>query len=931
MSELDPGGEGASPTGQLFGLGATATGPGVEHHLRLGGQGGIRTDSDLEGREHSRRFRWLSIVLLTIRPRGAAFDRGSTRDHRDEKPTKQEFDDVFRAELLRIKRIRRNKKERPYDKVLPDRPLIGLALSGGGIRSAAFNLGVLQVFANEDRLHRFDYLSTVSGGGYIGCALTWFLSKVWRRDPKGVEIGSSSRDHPLGRKFTGSKITSENALIDHIRGFGNYLRPSPDLSAGSAMAFVLRNMARVVGFWFFPLVFLLLLLDRMVWFFLVKIVSLFWYDHHLLGLADPRLGQNLTWLSLFAGLLTIWTATHRFVWLPRKLSRHLPKYGNQYLQDYLKAENYSVLEYRDQLAEQRGAGRGLAIALGLATIAVAPLLVNWLADRGRVAWLLTFFTGGGGLAAVLATLTGVVASRPLLKEIVLQLGVVLLAIGLLVAAVALPEWLAWRVALLTEYDLDWARLLVICGAGAFAVWMCVGATRTKLNHVTPHRLYRNRLMETFLPDPRGPWLEGHDNAAAVSSDEPGLGAWHPARRAACTPLADMCDLSSLGPYHLINTNVILTRSENSVVRNRGGESFVLSPLYCGCDATDWCKTRQLYRGSEEQLKLATAMAISGAAVSPNTGSSGRGPTRGALISLLMMLFNVRLAYWLPNPKLRKSHANCLSWRHHVIRSITWFLLPERKDDRPRFACTGAKVLWGGMHDEESSHLELSDGGHFDNLGLYELVRRRVPLIVISDCGQDPTCGFADLANAIERVRVDFGVGIAFDDDHYRLAGLQASRDRQLRIGTGDVGVAERGWAVGTIHYPHAPKKSKTVPSVRLSERSKTSRRIVNFEEFYGRIIYIKPSLCVDLPADLIAYRSDHPDFPHETTADQSFDETQLEAYRELGYRTAADLLNELRSSRAGGIGLRDELLADLAGLLQQDAAHSSSHRHMTER
>jgi hypothetical protein len=162
-------------------------------------------------------------------------------------------------------------------------------------------------------------------------------------------------------------------------------------------------------------------------------------------------------------------------------------------------------------------------------------------------------------------------------------------------------------------------------------------------------------METFMPDPRP--LRGR--RAATGSDQesgsdPGIGDWRPAIEADNFPLADACSEESMGPYQIINTNIILIGSENSVVRNRGGESFFLSPLYSGCDRTGWHPTRTFFGpnpGPDPQqdqfLRLSTAMAISGAAFGPNTGPSGRGPLRNAIVSRLLMLFGLRLAYWVP--------------------------------------------------------------------------------------------------------------------------------------------------------------------------------------------------------------------------------------------------------------------------------------------
>src|SRR5215213_171788 len=65
----------------------------------------------------------------------------------------------------------------------------------------------------------------------------------------------------------------------------------------------------------------------------------------------------------------------------------------------------------------------------------------------------------------------------------------------------------------------------------------------------------------------------------------------------------------------------------------------------------------------------------------------------------------------------------------------------------------------GLADDTKSTVYLSDGGHFENLGLYEMVRRRCRYIVVSDAGSDPNTRFEDLGNAIRKIRIDLGVDI----------------------------------------------------------------------------------------------------------------------------------------------------------------------------
>lgn len=792
------------------------------------------------------------------------------------------FGEVLRAELARIAQIRRNKIAAGYGQPGPQEPLAGLALSGGGIRSASFSLGVLQALANADALRRFDYLSTVSGGGYIGSAFTWFLSKTWAPEA-GPRLGTGRNDHPFGRRGVGAKSGDANDRIDHIRGFGNYLRPIPELWTGSVVGLVLQNMAVIVALWFFPLAAMLALLDlvgRML------IPSGSW----LVYLATPEpgadsipLGMHLTWLWGPALAFTL-LALLRVRRLPSRLRPLFPVPAPP-----------DVVGYRHRLAQQSTLGTWLALGAVCAVIALLPetrVVLNGMVEDGQ--GIATGIGAGSGVIGTISTVIGIAMQRPgkagasVWGDLPLRVGVSLLGFGLLILAAFLPEAM---VQLFPASNVEEARTGVVTGiivAALAALWL---SFRLQLNHLSLHRFYRDRLMETFLPDP--PKGQG-------GGSEPTGGKWRPAIKAEEGALASMCDEGSLGPYHLVNTNAILVGSENSLVRNRGGESFVLAPLHSGSDRTGWLPTKHLLgeAGDAPQLSLATAMAISGAAANPNAGPGGRGLMRSPLISKLMMLFNVRLAYWLPNPNGEKPRG----WQGAFVGFMRRLARINDEDDRPRCGYPGGAAVLGITHREESGYLELSDGGHFENLGLYELVRRRVPLIVVVDAGQDGKYACADLANAVEKVRVDFGVAISFEEADFSLTSILPGTGMPCRIGGDEVPAPMRGWALARIDYPAVPESTRfhwvpTRSDIAKISGSAAGLPPVNPDRFSGCLLYLKPALRHDLAADLTSYRAENPEFPHQTTADQFFDELQFEAYRELGYHTAGELIAWVRSRR----------------------------------
>ena len=380
------------------------------------------------------------------------------------------------------------------------------------------------------------------------------------------------------------------------------------------------------------------------------------------------------------------------------------------------------------------------------------------------------------------------------------------------------------------------------------------------NYLSVHRYYRDRLMETFMPDVGAALpMDGVPKGLAQDADTKELHrVWPPTGRAAP------------GPYPLINAHVMLVSSRIPKFRGRGGDSFVFSPWYSGSNATGWARTSRSYRW----MTLASAMAVSGAAVNPNTGVGGSGVTRQPMLSLLMGLLNIRLAYGVLNPMPRPQrlermqHQGQPAWRRAML------VLAERLcKDVPNAIWPGlAELLLRSDLDENSHMLQLTDGGHFENLGLYELVRRRVPLIIASDAGADPGYGFGDLANAIEKVRADFGVliDISAADLERLTPGRVPDRDPPL------TSVAERGFLVARVLYPEAAAQ----PMV-------------------GTLIYMTTTFFKELSADLYGYKRNCPDFPDQPTSDQFFNEQQFDAYRELGYQTAWQMLQsaEVRTLR----------------------------------
>jgi hypothetical protein len=222
-------------------------------------------------------------------------------------------------------------------------------------------------------------------------------------------------------------------------------------------------------------------------------------------------------------------------------------------------------------------------------------------------------------------------------------------------------------------------------------------------------------------------------------------------------------------------------------------------------------------GGDDGISLGTAVAISGAAASPNMGYHS-----SPALTFLMSLFNARLGWWLGNPCKDK-------WRKQG----------------PDFAIGPLIQETLGLTDNKNPWIYLSDGGHFENLGLYEMIVRRCRLIVVIDAGCDPEYGFDDLGNAVRKIRADLGVPINILD--------------KVNI------------------FPRSKKEAGKYCV--LAEIDYTR---VHGGENKGHLLYIKPSFYGDEPIDVYNYAQSNVLFPHEPTSDQFFSESQFESYRALG-------------------------------------------------
>jgi hypothetical protein len=402
-------------------------------------------------------------------------------------------------------------------------------------------------------------------------------------------------------------------------------------------------------------------------------------------------------------------------------------------------------------------------------------------------------------------------------------------------------------------DLAWffgGAVIVVALAGGASFFV-------NINRFSIHSLYRNRLIRGYLgasnarraPNPFTGFDESDNKPMAElwpQKEQPNAKAGQKLQPPAA---------SDWRPFHIVNIALNVVNSKRLAWQERKAESFTVSPLHCG-SAANGLGYRPTYKyadGSRKGITLGTALAISGAAASPNMGYHS-----SPLVTLLLALFNVRLGWWLGNPG------------------------PAGKDvykkDGPTWAALPLLNEMFGRTTDEQGFVYLSDGGHFENLGLYEMIRRRSRCIVVSDAGQDPNYDFADLGNAVRKIAIDLGVYVSFGE----LRNIKArSKDNSVIKGA--------YFAIGEIDYKTAPERSPHPNATDVETRAAEDARkdVTN-----GYILYIKPSYHGTESAGIVSYAAANAAFPHEPTFDLFYGESQFESYRTLGFEIVDSVLKQ---------------------------------------
>jgi hypothetical protein len=821
-----------------------------------------------------------------------------------------------------------------------------LCLSGGGIRSASFGLGVLQALTRRNLLFKFHYLSTVSGGGYIGAWLS-----AWRKRASDDEVATDLTKNLKDRY-------NEPPEIAELRANSNYLTPKLGALSADTWTLVALYIRNLLLNW-------LIFLPAIAGLLLVPILS-----HDVLRLARDSLVDRphcVAWAAVILLLFALTVSTSgrfdrgrfrvtqgTFLWfilLPTYLAGMLLPlsalsayghdigpgtgavagaglYGAAWLVAYISRKRRDPDKPADEdpnafgilfgwmiagaiagglvgigyTLVQHHAGKDLDLRLvtvcGVGWVALSMFLAEsiylglssysrksdiereWLARSSG--WFVVLTLAWAALAAVVLYADGIIrllsnnvwpiaiagtgagiagswigtSAKTLAiaagKRIVSLSMTAILSLAtvifLIAVAIILSHYLQhalvhpdtktgpvdwWWVTLIWKF-VDWARPI------PFSLWLslaCVGLAAAasiaiNVNRFSSHAIYRNRLIRAFLGAARAETrlipgtARTQPNGSPTRDPFTGFDGEDNPRMATLVGGDAKGAVQRPGLFHVINMALNVVGGQNLAWQERMAEPFAVTPLASGNDNVGFWRTRHYGTEHGDGLTLGTAMAISGAAASPNQGYHS-----SPLVGLLMTLFNVRLGWWLGNPS-----------RPSTTRR-----------EGPRLGILQVFQELFGLTKDDSKYIYLSDGGHFENLGIYEMVRRRCRLIVASDAGADPDCAFEDLGNAVRKVWIDLGVQIDFE---------------KIDIKKRNADLPGLYCAIGKIRYPEL-KDPKTGTWK---------------EQDLGYLLYLKPGFRTDgsQPADVTAYGLKHPDFPNESTADQFYSESQMESYRSLG-------------------------------------------------
>jgi len=886
---------------------------------------------------------------------------------------------------------------------------VGVALSGGGIRSATLSLGFFQCLARQGILPFIDYLSTVSGGGYFGSFLgRWYMKRP--AEGPGAQPGAQRVQEGLA--------DPDSEPVKYLRENGRYLAPVGSGDGYLLAAVYLRNLVSI------HIVLGLFALTLFALGATLRAVALDYapaghlFRSALLGLPDP--GAWIWWspsLWLAALVVCLFALPVGWAyWLVPGLSdgrwrRYCPHVATVVFLSLVLAYSPWGDEVKAALAWPPGAALLLWLAvrgprrridteaatrmrnrlsklLRAGLVAAGLVLVYACVESlGQTLYAVAQHTGWKkALAAIVLPLLAAairyaavfVGSSPKRKRFQVPLEWAAAAVALVLAVVILSlasaaaQGFAWGLGepagqpgLLLKWSApapvsaplaggpagapapasgapavpppprDDGRVMGTKGLIGLSLLLIVfsllmGQAASFLNHSSHHSFYSEHLTRAWLgaSNPTRWKKEGKSISVPIPGDN--------------IPFEDYRPHTEGGPLHLLNMTFNETVSGESQVeqRDRKGLSMAVSPFGISVGRrhhAQWCapeggRAGRALKGvwpergfqvfpfdqtntESQRLMLGYWSGISGAAF-----STGMGQRTSAGVSFLLGLANVRLGYWWNSgipPSAREGEATAPAL-HERLEAMLTAGLPVQLHLFNEFL--------GRFHGPARRRWYLSDGGHFENTGCYELLRRRVPLILCMDNGMDAGYTLGDIGELVRKARIDFGAEIVFEGDGERRratllefmetgdrrapfarddealkalvsvwaqGSLQDLRPGGERVSGGSEAAGEGCRALGLacsrahaavafVYYPEPGAKGPSC-GFQVETGAHEPRRPDSI------LLFVKSTLTGDEPLDLLTYKREHPMFPHESTADQFFDEAQWESYRKLGEHMAKTL------------------------------------------
>ena len=927
--------------------------------------------------------------------------------------------ELWSAENRLIHRRRRepSAQEPQQPDQLENDHVVGLALSGGGIRSATISLGILQALAKHKCLSRIDYLSTVSGGGYAGAFLGGLYER-WQRPP-----ANETRAEALQRVETALRDPKGHP-IDWLRENGRYLAPNGAGSLALAAAIAIRNLIAihlVIGTFFLMLSLMLngvrrsltmgaepgasnawpaliqrffeecnaLLTAHAVWISpvifaaaVVLIVAVlpsgiaYWLvrsdERRNGGDESDRLRIVAGFLVLAGGVCGTLLALQSFhaQWPNDRETSVLPVVLAGSLSVSMLLALFMAAPFGDQpgtllrtqlTTRLRDALIATAAVLGLGFIDTVGQTLYVRVLDGNVKYMAAGISGAFTAAATVATfaqrLAGVVSDKTqgsikLSANIIATIAGFSLLLMILVGFSAISHSLSWNE--------DWRNQIEVVRTPSDAVYEFTGSDGQKSlvrppphtsnlcrvddgapRKCTPLRLdltkYGTALLATMLLSLFFGRTRSFVNRSSLATfygtrlARAYLGASNTDRLKATNKMLDVLlpnDELALadyrphlrgGPLPIINVTLNETTGGRSQVdqRDRKGMNMAIGPAGISVGVKHhaaWLNTTNnnpcagslkptaepvtsknqadqddVFRVFPETKQTVTPywptlgrwVAISGAAV-----STGLGARTSAGLALVLGLLNFRLGHWWNSQIDSALRPTRGSQRTPLPARLLRRLLPVH--------AMLLHELFARFPGTSSPDWYLSDGGHFENSGAYELIRRRLPYIIICDNGADPKRCFDDLGNLVRKARNDFGAQIELvGSDKLRALGIDGVVGTLKQLGF--CGRLSDAREIAAAHAANLPPSNSNASSDEVNRYATLAR--IRYDDAPGQIsalLILRPAVLGREPLDVLNYQIAHEDFPQQSTGDQFFDEDQWEAYRRLGENMASEVFGALK-------------------------------------